>query len=130
MSISPERDAAYLQEMKINVQLLNEAFEKRKGRECCWWSYTSSHKTFELLIGHPARDNIMLVMASCKSITGPLDWITNNLNLVMEVRSDCTRPLFILTDDPEGVRVTAEQFWWENNYDLLRYRSLAFPEKD
>lgn len=86
-----------------------------------------SHCTFELIIGEPlGKDNLVLSLAACEYITGPVIWAEQRLEVIWHC--DRTRRNktweFILCDDFVGFKAIGAVFTWRKDYDLLGKGSL------
>ena len=87
-----------------------------------WWSYTASLRTFELVVGAPnSADNLVIVLADCISIVGPVDWGTQQLRVRFEVSmiDGVPRYVFELYDDSVGFNARSNMFTFKQGWDLL-----------
>ncbi len=83
------REAQYVREA-------NDALAELWYRDCKWWLYSVSHRTFEVVIGGPLdHDNVVIALAGCDHIAGPVTWPNQQLRVVLHsdqlAVEDCNR---------------------------------------
>lgn len=111
------------------IAMVNALLESTGERAVRWWSYTASLNAFELLVGDPSgAGNLVLVMASCKYISGPVAWPSQRLHVAMldSTETDQT-PTFEIRDNTVGFVAQASMFTFEKDRDLLEFGSVMFP---
>src|SRR5690349_5185045 len=114
------------QEQMAYVKAVNDALSKLRGEGGRWWDYTVSHRTFELVVGDPAgKDNIVLSLAACQSIAGPVSWPNQCLEVIWRIDKKDQRALweFTLQDLSVNFKAIGNVFAWRSNYDLLNLGS-------
>jgi hypothetical protein len=94
-----------------------------------WWSYTASLNAFELLVGDPSgTGNLVLVMAGCTHISGPVAWPSQRLRVTMlHPTEDDQQSAFELRDNAVGFVAKAPMFSFHENWNLLEVGSVMFP---
>jgi hypothetical protein len=115
--------------MAESVQQANDLLAELRDRACRWWLYSASHCTFEVVVGDPhAEDNLVLLLAGCNHIAGPIRWPNQRLQVVWRIYQEAGNSwVFTLEDDTVGFKAVGGVFGWRRGYDLLEYRSLYFP---
>jgi hypothetical protein len=112
------------------VKAANEALASARGQRSRWWSFMVSHCTFELVVGDAeGKDNIVLCLAGCRNISGPVSWPNQQLKVVWHNDSVERRWDYILSDETVGFCAEAGVLRWERNYDLLEHGSLYCPRE-
>ena len=92
-----------------------------------WWNYSVSLSSFTILIGDASaqRDNVVIFLASCEYISGPVNWLKPH-QLEVVFNSDRTKSRdvweFVVQDKSAGFRAMAGVFEWRKNYDLLNLK--------
>ena len=115
-------------EQAVYVKAANEALASARGQRARWWSFMVSHYTFELVVGDAAgKDNIVLCLAACRNISGPVSWPNQQLKVLWHNDPIERKWDYVLLDDTVGFRAEAGVFGWERNYDLLELGSLYCP---
>ncbi|MCE9566048.1 MAG: hypothetical protein K8U57_28850 [Planctomycetes bacterium] len=111
------------------VQGANDALVELQDRGCRWWLYSVSHRTFEVVVGDPhARDNLVITLAACDHIAGPVGWPKQRLRVVWHNDRDADKAwVFVLEDESVGFKAAGGVFGWRRGYDLLEYGSLNMP---
>jgi len=94
-----------------------------------WWSYTASLNTFELLVGDPSgTGNLVLVMAGCTHLSGPVSWSAQRLRVtLLRPTEDDQPPTFELRDNANGFVAKASLFTFQKDWNLLEAGSVMFP---
>jgi hypothetical protein len=111
------------------VRAANAALASAGDKGACWSSYWSSHDTFELLVGDPtAEDNIVLSMPECESLSGPVRWPAQRLEIVFRCdrRDQGGNWEFEFRDVAVGFRAVGKMFRWRRGYDLRAQGGLWF----
>jgi hypothetical protein len=100
------------------VREANEMLSLVRGESACWWIYSVSMRTFEVVIGDPSArgGNILLQTLGTDSITGPTRWTMQDLEVVYH--GPKTELCYELRDEAVGLRVIASSFRWELDIDL------------
>jgi len=100
------------------VHRLNAALKVRRSSGGRWWSYSVSHKTFELLVGEPAGlQNVVITLAACEQISGPTSWNAQNLQVTFNPSSEEWE--FEIHDVSAGFHARSRMLAWNENVDLL-----------
>ena len=98
-----------------------------------WWGYTVSHRTFEILVGDTkGKKNIVLCLSACRSITGPVEWENQRLeiSIVQALPEDDAARWFVIQDTQVRFRAEGAVFLRGQNYDILKHHSLYLPWKE
>lgn len=108
----------------------NSLLAAASGCSARWWQFTASLSSFELLLGEPsANNNLVLVLASCTFISGPVAW--NSQRLVVRMKEElATEPhsfVFEVTDESVGFVARSNMFSFKQGWDLLELGSVMFP---
>jgi hypothetical protein len=120
----------YPTEVSERVDALNARLAATGPLGARWWSFTVSHKTFELVIGAPdSPNNLVIILGSCISISGPVDWADHRLHISFEVSliDGAKAHVFELRDDTVGFKARSNMFTFRQGWDLLETGSAAFP---
>jgi hypothetical protein len=112
------------------VRGANDALAELRDRGCRWWLYSVSHCTFEVVIGDPhARDNLVISLAGCDHIAGPVGWPNQRLRVVWHNDREADKAwVFVLEDESAGFRAIGGVFGWQRGYNLLERGSLYMPQ--
>jgi hypothetical protein len=113
----------------VYVSGANNALDELRGLGCRWWSYSVSHRTFEIVVGDPlARTtNLVTSLAACEQITGPVDWPGQQLKVIWHNDREAEQAwMFVLEDVSVGFRAVGGVFGWRRRYDLLAQGGLRF----
>lgn len=109
----------------------NSLLADASGRLARWWNFSASLSSFELLVGEAsANNNLVLVLASCNFISGPVAWNTQRLVVRMD-EGLATTPhsyVFELTDESVGFIARSNMFTFKQGWDLLELGSVMFPK--
>jgi len=108
----------------------NAILEAAPSLQARWWHYTASLNTFELVVGEPsAEDNLVLVMASCTFLSGPVAWSAQRLRIAALQRTDAEipSPTYELRDDTVGFLARSNMFTFKKGWNLLELGSVMFP---
>ena len=111
------------------VQAANAALASARNKGACWSSYWASHSTFEMLVGEPcAKDNLILSMSACDYLTGPVQWPTQQIEIVFHCsRASASRAWeFEIRDQTVGFRAVGATFRWRRGHDLWAQGGLWF----
>src|SRR5262249_37722464 len=116
-------------EEEVYVREANKALSLMRSKGGHWWSYSAGHSTFELLVGEATgEDNLVLSLAACEYISGPVIWDEQNLEVIWYC--DRTRERggwkFVLQDEPVGFKAIGGVFAWRKDFDLLEHDRLNF----
>jgi hypothetical protein len=108
-------------EQEADIREANKALSLLSGKGGLWWSYSVSLSRFELLVGEATgKDNLVLSLAACEYISGPVLWDEQNLEVIWH--NDRTRESgswkFILQDEPVGFKAIGKLFSWRKDFDL------------
>jgi len=110
------------------IQAVNEALAATRDQSARWWHYTTSHSTFELVVGDARGNNVVVCLIACSSIQGPVRWDNQNLRMIWSNRHAIMNYEFTLVDEIVGFKAEAGTFRWRSNFDLWRYGSIHTPE--
>jgi hypothetical protein len=111
------------------VRGANESLDALRDRACRWWLYSVSHCTFEVVVGEPhARDNLVISLAACNRIAGPVAWPNQQLRVIWHNDREAEKAwTFVLKDATVGFEAVGGVFGWRRGYDLLERGSLYVP---
>lgn len=112
-----------------DVRGANDALAELRDRGSRWWRYFVSHATFEVVIGEPhAHDNMVITLAACDHIAGPVGWPNQRLRVVWHNDREADKAwVFVLEDESVGFKAVGGVFGWRRGFDLLEHGSLNFP---
>jgi hypothetical protein len=111
------------------VRAANAILASMRDKGACWSSYSPSHNTFEMLVGKPyAEDNIVLSMPACEYVAGPVQWTSQQIEIVWRCdRESPTRAWeFEIRDEVVGFRAVGLVFRWRRGHDLWAQGGLWF----
>ena len=113
------------------VRGVNDALAELRDRDCRWWLYSVSHRTFEVVISGPLdHDNVVIALAGCDHIAGPVTWPNQQLRVVLHsdrLASVGRMGVYVLEDESVGFKAVGALFRWQRGYDLLEHGSLYMP---
>lgn len=111
------------------VRGANDALAELSDRCCGWWLYTVSLSTFEVVVGGPkARDNMVISIAACEYVAGPIAWPNQRLRVIWHNDREAEKAWrFVLEDESVGFKAIGGVFGWGRGYDLVKHGSLFLP---
>lgn len=112
-----------------DVAAANEALALLRGLGCRWWSYSLSHRTFELVIGDPVAGgpNLVISLADCDRIGGPVSWADQQLRVTWDNGRERNEGWkFTLRDDAADFVAIGGVFRWRRDFDIHKDGSLYF----
>jgi hypothetical protein len=95
-----------------------------------WWQYTASLSAFELLVGEPTDDgNLILVLASCSFLSGPVAWSQQRLSVRMNelAPGELNAGVFEVRDESANFIARSSMFSFKRGWNLLERGSVMFP---
>jgi HAD superfamily hydrolase (TIGR01509 family) len=84
------------------------------------WLYSTTHGTFQLVVGDPVGRNIAIMMFWCDWLSGPTSWSPQSLRATCFPR-DPGPPherRFVLEDPAGGFRAEAQSFHWARDVNV------------
>jgi hypothetical protein len=111
------------------VRAANAVLASLQGRGARWWGYSVSHTNFEVVIGKPWQDdNIVLCLAACKHVTGPVEWPRQQIEVTFE--DDPQHPdkpgTYTLQDPTVNFRAEGGVFRWRRGYDIAAHHQALW----
>ena len=92
-----------------DVEKINKALKSYAHADARWWSYSATHRTFEIVVGDPSGNgNIVLCLAGCDHIAGPVEW--KNQKLEAKWIGDAQGKWhFTIADEVAGFRAVGDE---------------------
>jgi hypothetical protein len=109
-------------EIAENVCAANAALSSMRNKGARWWSFSVSHRTFDLVVGEPlGTDNVVLCLPACEYLAGPVRWPNQQIEVLIAPGSKA----IIIQDCSVGFRAEgAGLFLWRRNYDIWSYHGV------
>ena len=78
-----------------------------------WWSYSVSHRWFELRLSVSETEYVMIAMFGTSFLTGPTGWNSPNLAFELRPHGDVVGgATWIINDRESGFRAKADSLYW------------------
>lgn len=101
----------------------NETLCRLRDFEACWWTYSISHLTFQLVVNPSSGPNCGIMLFGCRSIAGPTRWKPQRLTVgrfsVVQGSTTALPGYRFFVEDPEvGFRTEGHWLGWNSDFDV------------